>query len=145
MVKVGQEGAAGVVEIQDLLFTNTGPTAGVILMEWNVRQVMPGSAAMWGKSYSAVDTNAFSHLLDSHFRIGGARGSNLQAGDCPKLTGSVNPKCIAGTMLLHLTKFSSAYLENIWSWVADHDIDSNVAQTQIDVYVARGRDFWETV
>ncbi|KAH7333308.1 exo-1,3-beta-D-glucanase [Rhexocercosporidium sp. MPI-PUGE-AT-0058] len=122
MVRVGQEGDTGVMEIQDLLFTTKGPTAGVILMEWNVAQEMPGSAAMW----------------DSHFRIGGAKGTNLQAGDCPKLSGAVNKKCIAGTMLLHLTPTSSAYLENIWGWVADHDIDSNVAQTQIDIYVARG-------
>jgi hypothetical protein len=40
--------------------------------------------------------------------------------------------------MLHLTASSSAYLENIWAWVADHDFDSGPAQTQIDVYVARG-------
>lgn len=38
-----------------------------------------------------------------------------------------------------MTKTSSAYLENIWAWVADHDFDSGVAQTQIDIYVARGK------
>ena len=51
MVQVGDEGDAGVVEIQDLLFTTAGPTAGVVLMEWNVAQTTPGSAAMWGKKY----------------------------------------------------------------------------------------------
>ncbi|KAH8667649.1 exo-1,3-beta-D-glucanase [Tricladium varicosporioides] len=122
MVQVGLKGDAGVIEIQDLMFTNRGPTAGVILMEWNVRQTAAGSAAMW----------------DSHFRIGGAKGSGLQAGDCPKLTRSINPKCIAGTMMLHLTTTSSAYLENVWAWVADHDLDSGLDQTQIDIYVARG-------
>jgi hypothetical protein len=58
--------------------------------------------------------------------------------DCPKLTGRINPKCIAGSMLMHLTPSSSAYLENVWAWVADHDFDSGPAQTQIDIYVARG-------
>lgn len=41
-------------------------------------------------------------------------------------------------MLLHLTRRSSAYLENVWAWTADHDIDDPV-ETQIDVYVARGK------
>lgn len=28
-------------------------------------------------------------------------------------------------MLLHLTKTSSAYLENVWAWTADHDLDGD--------------------
>lgn len=121
MVKVGNPGDTGVIEITDMLFTVRGPTAGAVLVEWNVKQSKPGSAAMW----------------DSHFRIGGAIGSDLQYQNCPKLTGTVNPKCIAASMLLHLTKSSSAYLENVWLWVADHDLDIP-SQTQIDLYVARG-------
>lgn len=77
-------------------------------------------------------------ILDSHFRIGGAIGTQLQVKDCPKLTGSVDAKCIAASMMLHLTSTSSAYLENVWAWVADHDLDSGLAQTQINIYVARG-------
>ncbi|KAK3324791.1 hypothetical protein B0T19DRAFT_477630 [Cercophora scortea] len=99
-----------------------GPTAGVVLMEWNMAESSQGSAGMW----------------DSHFRIGGAAGSRLQVANCPKLTGPVNANCIAGAMMLHMTPTSSAYLENIWAWVSDHDMDSGLAQTQIDVYVARG-------
>lgn len=121
MVKVGNPGDVGVIEISDLLFTVRGATAGAVLMEWNVKQRTPGSAAMW----------------DSHFRVGGSVGSDLQNSNCPKLTGVVNPECIAASMLLHLTKRSSAYLENVWAWVADHDLDIP-EQTQIDIYVARG-------
>jgi len=40
-------------------------------------------------------------------------------------------------MLLHLTSTSSAYLENIWVWGADHDMDDPL-NTMIDVYTARG-------
>ncbi|KAI0453722.1 hypothetical protein F5B21DRAFT_515157 [Xylaria acuta] len=109
-------------KIQDVMFTTQGPTAGLILMEWNVAESEQGSAAMW----------------DSHFRIGGAKSPGLQAADCPKLTGSVNPNYIAGSMPLHITESSSGYLENIWAWVSDHDMDSGVDQTQIDIYVARG-------
>jgi hypothetical protein len=77
-------------------------------------------------------------ILGSHFGIGGAIGTQLQVKDCPKLTGSVDAKCIAAPMMLHLTSTSSAYLENVWAWVADHDLDSGLAQIQINIYVARG-------
>ncbi|KAJ3493593.1 hypothetical protein NLG97_g4634 [Lecanicillium saksenae] len=121
VVRVGAVGDVGEVEIQDLLFTVRGATAGAIILQWNIREASPGSAAMW----------------DTHVRVGGARGSDLQASDCPKLTGKVNKNCIAASMLVHITKQASAYFENTWFWVADHDLDVT-AQTQIDIYVARG-------
>lgn len=78
-------------------------------------------------------------MWDSHFRVGGAVGSDLQLSDCPKLSVSVNPKCKAASMLLHLTPQSSGYFENVWAWVADHDLDQlpNV-DSAIDIYSARG-------
>lgn len=39
--------------------------------------------------------------------------------------------------MLHITPKASAYLENIWAWAADHDIDST-HQSSIDIYTARG-------
>lgn len=88
--------------------------------------------------YATSPTLHANFALDCHFRIGGAAGSKLQVANCPKLTGTVNPNCIAGAMLLHMTPSSSGYIENMWAWVADHDLDSGPAQTQIDIYVARG-------
>ncbi|CAG8905451.1 unnamed protein product [Penicillium egyptiacum] len=120
-VQVGVEGDVGIIEVQDMLFTVSGPTAGAILVEWNVAESVQGSAAMW----------------DSHIRIGGAIGSQLQKSQCPKQSGKVNPDCIAASLLLHLTPSSNAYLENIWVWVADHDMDAST-QDQIDVYAGRG-------
>jgi len=38
---------------------------------------------------------------------------------------------------MHLTPQSSAYLENVWLWVADHDMDLP-SQDQLDIYVGRG-------
>jgi hypothetical protein len=52
MVQVGNRGDTGIVEIQDFLFTATGDTAGVVLMEWNLAQSTQGSAAMWGECMS---------------------------------------------------------------------------------------------
>lgn len=43
--------------------------------------------------------------------------------------------------MLHMTTSSTGYIENVWVWVADHDLDSGPAQTQIDIYVARGKNF----
>ncbi|KAI3194501.1 CAZyme family GH55 [Penicillium roqueforti] len=120
-VKVGKKGDEGIVEIQDLLFTVSGPTAGAVLVEWNIRESTQGSAGLW----------------DSHFRVGGAKGSNLQASDCPKNSGSVNKDCIAASLMLRLTHSSSAYLENVWVWTADHDLDI-ASQDQLDIYAARG-------
>jgi hypothetical protein len=40
-------------------------------------------------------------------------------------------------MLMHLKPESTAYLENVWAWVADHDLDKS-SRDQIDIYVARG-------
>lgn len=51
-------------------------------------------------------------LLDTHIRVGGAIGSDLQTSDCPKLSGSVNPSCMAASLLFHMTLQSSGYFEN---------------------------------
>ncbi|RAK97354.1 glycoside hydrolase family 55 protein, partial [Aspergillus ibericus CBS 121593] len=129
MVRVGYEGDAGIIQISDMLFTVKGPTAGAVLMEWNVHESTQGSAGMW----------------DSHFRVGGANGTDLQMSDCPKSTDSVNKDCMAASMLLHLTPSSSGYFENVWAWVADHDLDVEISSsatdtsaTQLNIYVARG-------
>ncbi|CEI63499.1 unnamed protein product [Fusarium venenatum] len=121
VVQVGRRGDVGIIEIQDIMFTVNGATAGAVVVEWNAREATQGSVGLW----------------DSHIRVGGAAGSDLQYTNCPKLFGSVNPKCKAASTLFHLTPGSSAYLENAWNWVADHDLDRK-NRDQVDVYVARG-------
>ncbi|KAK3369519.1 putative glucan 1,3-beta-glucosidase precursor [Lasiosphaeria ovina] len=136
VVKVGKPGDKGVIEISDMLFTVKGSTAGAVLMEWNVHESTQGSAAMW----------------DSHFRVGGAAGTNLQLADCP--IGGTTPKaaCKAASLLLRVTGSASAYLDNVWAWTADHDLDSPLngkategpdgipsnVLTDISVYTGRG-------
>lgn len=46
--RVGVPGNQGVVEIQSLLFTTRGPTAGAVLLEWNVHESFQGSCGLWG-------------------------------------------------------------------------------------------------
>ncbi|KAL5041367.1 hypothetical protein BDW71DRAFT_217894 [Aspergillus fruticulosus] len=120
-VRVGRPGDIGIIEIQSMMFTVSGPTAGAVVVEWNVHESTKGSAAMW----------------DSHIRVGGATGSLLRSIQCPKGSGTVKTQCKGASLLLHLTPQSSAYLENIWAWTADHDLDVR-SQDQIDVYAARG-------
>jgi hypothetical protein len=126
MVRVGNDGDVGSIEISEMLWTVKGPTQGAILMEWNVHETTKGSAAMW----------------DCHFRVGGAKGSDLDATVCPK--GSINTQCIAATLLFHVTAKSSGYFENVWVWTADHDGDMraydmwDTSDNQISVFTARG-------
>ncbi|KAF8178908.1 exo-beta-1,3-glucanase [Pholiota molesta] len=121
--RVGDTGSQGVTEITDIVFTTVGPAAGAILVEWNVKDPagVQAGAGMW----------------DTHFRIGGAIGTNLQSGTCPS-SGSGSPSACSGVFLsLHLTSQATAYLEGTWIWVADHDLD-NSASAQISVYAGRG-------
>ncbi|TGO52576.1 hypothetical protein BOTNAR_0319g00050 [Botryotinia narcissicola] len=118
-VQVGNFGDIGVIEIQDVMFTVSDPTAGAILVEWNVHKILQGSVGMWG----------------THIRVGGAIGSDLQLADCPSLSGNINSQCVAASLLFRMSSKSSGYIENSWMWVADHDMDV-VTQDPIDIYSA---------
>jgi glucan 1,3-beta-glucosidase len=56
VIRVGNVGDVGSVELQDLLFSVRGATAGAIVLEWNIHESSPGSAAMWGKSTTKPST-----------------------------------------------------------------------------------------
>ena len=49
LVQIGNEGDEGTMQLQDLLFTTQGGTAGLIVWEWNLNSATQGGAAMWGK------------------------------------------------------------------------------------------------
>ncbi|KAK6336839.1 hypothetical protein TWF718_009627 [Orbilia javanica] len=124
VLKVGaRDGQLGAAELSDIIVTtstSSGPTGGAVLVQWNLKGSSPGAAGMW----------------DVLLRIGGAVGTNLQTAQCPKLAGIEN-NCKAAALMLHLTPQSAGYFENVWAWVADHDLDTP-AQTQISIYVGRG-------
>ncbi|KAI0509476.1 pectate lyase superfamily protein-domain-containing protein [Xylaria bambusicola] len=129
MLKVGNSGDVGTVEMQDLILTSKGPTPGAVLMEWNVSAKTPGAAALW----------------DVHVRLGGATGTQLTPAECPPTTTGTNPsRCQVASMLLHVTKNASGYFDNMWLWVSDHMVDDpNLTDPlngleQNSVYSARG-------
>ncbi|KAJ7818674.1 exo-beta-1,3-glucanase [Mycena olivaceomarginata] len=104
-------------------FLNRGPAGGAIVVEWNVKQTTQGGAGMW----------------DSHIRLGGAAGTNLQASDCPSSGNGGVTACLAAFAGLHLTSESTAYLEGTWVWLADHDLDQpEGTQEQLSIYSGRG-------
>ena len=121
MLRVGStEGETGVFEISDILFTSIGSLPGLVMVEWNMAADDQGSAALW----------------DSHFRVGGAAGTKLQVAQCPK-GAPIQSECIAASMMLHITPTGNGYFENMWAWVADHDLD-DPQNTMVTVAVARG-------
>lgn len=123
--QVGQPGDKGTVEMSDLIFGTAGPQPGAIIMEWNVAGEKQGDAALW----------------DVHTRIGGYAGTDLQLEQCaknPNATNPINPDCFGAFLMLHVTDGGSAYLENTWYWVADHDLEPAANNSQIDVFNGRG-------
>jgi len=106
-----------------LFFTTVGPTAGAIVVEWNVREPegLQAGAGMW----------------DSHIRLGGTVGTNLQGKSCPKLGNDDFSPCYAAFLGLRITESASGYFEGTWVWLADHDLD-DPAEGQITIYSGRG-------
>jgi glucan 1,3-beta-glucosidase len=96
MLKVGEPGQTGTVEITDLFFATKGAQPGAILVQWNIKQSSQGAAGFW----------------DCHFRVGGTTGSNLQVAQCPKGQGAVD-QCKGAHTLLHIT--GSGLFENVWA------------------------------
>ncbi|OQU98717.1 hypothetical protein CLAIMM_04458 [Cladophialophora immunda] len=128
VLRVGQPGEKGSVELSDLIISTQGSTPGAILIEYNLASPSNSPSGMW----------------DVHARIGGFAGSELGVAQCPITPHDatpptpINAKCIAAYMTMHLTKSSSGlYLENAWLWVADHDLD-DPGQRKITIYAGRG-------
>ncbi|KAI0266843.1 exo-beta-1,3-glucanase [Gloeopeniophorella convolvens] len=122
VVQVGAPGSSGVAEISGIVFATRAPANGAIVLEWNVHDPagQPAAAGTW----------------DSFIRLGGITGSNAQVAQCATNLPNTGNDCFVSFMGIHLTPGASAYLEGMWVWAADHDVDSG--NTQITVYSGRG-------
>jgi glucan 1,3-beta-glucosidase len=124
VVQVGNAGDSGVVEWSDMIVSTQGAQGGAILIQWNLASPSGSPSGMW----------------DVHTRIGGFKGSNLSYADCPATPSStvVNNACRSGNTAMHVTTSASGlYMENVWLWAADHDLDDATLR-QISVYAGRG-------
>lgn len=120
MMQVGQPGDVGVAQLADFMFTNVGSAPGAILLEWHVEGAQQGDSGIW----------------DSHFRIGGAVGTELNPTNCPtNATLADFPHCQGVHTLFRIAPNASVYVENMWGWVADHDLDLG---PDVNVYNPRG-------
>ncbi|KAH0563080.1 hypothetical protein GP486_002348 [Trichoglossum hirsutum] len=122
--KVGEQGST--VEWSDMIVSTQGAQAGAVLIEWNLSSSPTAPSGMW----------------DVHTRVGGFVGSNLQVANCPTTPNSTitsaDQSCIGAYMMMHVTpKASGLYMENVWHWTADHDLD-DARLAQITVYTGRG-------
>ncbi|KAL8359373.1 hypothetical protein RB601_007892 [Gaeumannomyces tritici] len=105
LVKVGDEGSVGAVDLQDLLFTTRGPTAGAKVIEWNIKADKNGNAAMW----------------DCHVQVGGTSQTKETPAACAS---SSNATCQGAAVLVHITPGASAYLEGLWLRAVDRLLDA---------------------
>ncbi|KAH6855425.1 pectate lyase superfamily protein-domain-containing protein [Chaetomium sp. MPI-CAGE-AT-0009] len=133
VIRVGNPGDVGFVEMSDLIVSTQGPAAGAIMIEYNLNTPAAENTCSPGSPPSG--------MWDVHIRVGGFTGSHLQVAECPTTPDKpnyVNPSCIAGYMGMHITPSArNLYMENNWIWVADHDMD-DWNSTQISVFVPRG-------
>lgn len=123
VVQVGKQGEKGCVELSDFVVGTQGPQAGAVGIEWNL-----------------VSEGTPSGMWDVHVRIGGFAGSKLQLADCAATpeSPSVNEECIGAHTSMHVTAgVRGLYMENVWLWTADHDLDDPVFKN-ITVYNGRG-------
>jgi glucan 1,3-beta-glucosidase len=125
MWKIGPTyGTVDTVEISDLIFEVKGPWSGAIVIEWNIRAATPAAAGIW----------------DAHWRIGKSAGTNVQQDKCLKnpahplaLGDPILSTCRGAFLLLHVTQQADGYFENIWGWVADHELDMGT-RAQITIF-----------
>ncbi|KZP14824.1 glycoside hydrolase family 55 protein [Athelia psychrophila] len=121
VIQAGAASSTGVLEISDMIFKTQGPTAGAIILEWNVHDPSGNQAA--------------AGLWDSHIILGGAAGTNLESATCP--SGSDSSSCMAAFLGIHITAGASAYFEGTWVWLADHDLDGS-SGGQLTLFSGRG-------
>ena len=127
MWRVGNPGEVGTVEISDVMFETRGPAPGAIMVEWNIQAAYPGGAGMW----------------EAHYRIGGSAGTLMQQTQCLKnpnnAVGDNDPSiqtCSGAFLLLHVTPQANIYVENVWGWVSDHELDE-LNRDQVTIYSGR--------
>jgi glucan 1,3-beta-glucosidase len=122
ILKVGNPGERGTAQLTDLLISVSSILPGAILLRINLAgdpsSSPAGSVGLW----------------NCVLRVGGSADS-LVTTSC----GDRDPSsCKAAFALLHLTPSSSAYLEDVWGWVADHSLDNPSADPPQNIAVGRG-------
>ncbi|KAM0486375.1 hypothetical protein ACHAPX_001081 [Trichoderma viride] len=110
VVQIGSTpGQKGVAHVQDIRFTVNQALPGAILLRVNMAGNNPGDVGV----FNCLNT------------IGGTRDTSLSC--------SSEANCRAAYLGVHLAAGSSAYIDNFWSWVADHSSDGSNKGTRTAV------------
>jgi hypothetical protein len=112
-VQIGTPGSTGTAHIQDIRFTVGQRLPGAIIVQVNLAGASPGDVS----------------ISNSPITIGGLRSTEI---DCP----ADSQACRAAYLGLHLTSSSSAYIDNVWAWVADHPSDPQRDPSEQGVHMA---------
>ncbi|KAE8147152.1 pectate lyase superfamily protein-domain-containing protein [Aspergillus avenaceus] len=127
VVQVGRAGDVGIAEIQNMRFSVAEILPGAKILEINIAGSAPGHVGLWNTIVT----------------VGGTAETSV-AQQC---TDQDTSRCMAAFMVLHLTKSSSAYLENFWGWTADHNLDggpTTIISTGRGVLVEATQGTWLT-
>lgn len=96
-------------------FTVADIAPGAIIVQVNMAGSHPGDVGFW----------------NSHVTVGGAADSNVNFACSQPNTAN----CLAAFAMVHLTSSSSAYIDNMWGWTADHSLERGGPQ---NIAVGRG-------
>jgi pectate lyase-like protein len=107
VVQVGSPGDVGVVEIQEMRFTVAQTSPGAKIVEVNVAGANPGDVGFW----------------NCLITVGGTADTTISR----TCTNQDPTNCMAAFVMMHLTKTSSTYIENVWGWTADHNMDDSTS------------------
>jgi hypothetical protein len=111
VARIGNPGDVGVAEIQDMRFSVSEVLPGAKILEVNMAGSAPGDVGLWNTIVT----------------VGGTAETSIST----RCTNQDTSQCMAAYMVMHLTKSSSAYIENFWGWTADHNLDGGSGYTVI--------------
>lgn len=171
VVQIGQPGEVGNVEWSDMIVSTQGPQAGAVLIEWNLASLESRSGmwdvhtrigGFAGSNLQNADCPApinseastSSNATYSNTTVSTSWKHSLQNSTSPSGWNTTSPSpahnnssnssssCIGAFMSMHITESATGlYMENVWLWTADHDLDSTLpesANTNITIYAGRG-------
>ena len=170
VVQIGRPGEVGNVEWSDMIISTQGPQAGAVLIEWNLASLKDRSG-MWdvhtrigGFAGSKLqnadcpapiksDISSSPNVTSSNTTVSTSwkrsfRNSTSSGWNTTSLwpahnsSSNASSSCIGAFMSMHITESATGlYMENVWLWTADHDLDSTLpksANSNITIYAGRG-------
>jgi hypothetical protein len=117
VLQVGKVGDRGAFAMTDMVVEPGNVYPGAKLVEINMAGD-PGDIGIW----------------DCVFRTGGTAAAMNQASLCS----TAGKECKSAWGMIHITPFSSAYVENVWGWNADHGIDPTAGANGVSIQTGRG-------